>query len=228
MTAPQIIEHAQGLGVTLWRDGDSLAVRGPAGKLSPKALERLRELKPLLLPMLAESPEMVAIGRLPNTPQLAEVGAKIGPDTVPACSNSEPVFAPNNEAQSGNPMRMGFCYAHGGRPGTYERSTPHEALQRGGWRSPERIAQEKLFYRLAVGELIASWEAGKPLHQGSVLADPRRWVELAWGRYAPLWHRAEDTAEPGLRSRLESDRELLFSEALGVILQAAYIESRGA
>ena len=100
------------------------------------------------------------------------------------------------------------------------------SLPPGAWRSPERIAQEKLFYLLSVGEMRASWKAGKPLHQGSVLADPRRWVELAWGRYAPLWHRAEDTTEPGLRARLEADRELLFSEALGVILQAAYIESR--
>lgn len=195
MTAPQIIEHAQGLGVTLWRDGDSLAVRGPAGKLSPKALERLRELKPLLLPMLPEAPQMQQ-GATVSGPQLEQVGT---------------VFGANTEA----PERLSMTAA-----------TPRETPQRGGWRSPDRIAQEKLFYRLAAGELIASWEAGKPLHQGSVLADPRRWVELAWGRYAPLWHRAEDTTEPGLRARLESDRELLFSEALGVILQAAWIEGR--
>jgi hypothetical protein len=96
----------------------------------------------------------------------------------------------------------------------------------GAWRSPDRIAQEKLFYQLAVGGLTASWDAGKPLHRGSVLADPRRWIELAWGRYAPLWHRCEEEGDPALRVRLEADRELLFSEALGVILQAAYIESR--
>lgn len=94
----------------------------------------------------------------------------------------------------------------------------------GSWRSPDRIAQEKLFYRLAVGELIASWEAGKPLHQGSVLQNPRSWIELAYDRYQLLWWRCEEERDPALRSRLEIDRDTLFGEALEMILQAKWIE----
>lgn len=60
MTAPQLIAHAQGLGVLLWRDGDALAVRGPVAKLSSRTLERLKEMKPVLLPLLPESPPPIA------------------------------------------------------------------------------------------------------------------------------------------------------------------------
>lgn len=74
MTAPQLVEHAQGLGVTLWREGDALRYRGPAGKLSPKTLQRLAELKPALLPLLPESPETLNTGRSTSGPKLAEVG----------------------------------------------------------------------------------------------------------------------------------------------------------
>jgi hypothetical protein len=56
MTAPQVVQHAAKLGIVLWREGDSLAYRGPADKLTKKILQRLAEMKPALLPVLPLAP----------------------------------------------------------------------------------------------------------------------------------------------------------------------------
>lgn len=163
MTAPQLIEHAAGLGVSLWRDGDSLGVRGPADKLSQKTLQRLAELKPVLLPLL------------PTVPPVSG---------LPKISQSE---APP-----------------------------------GAWRSSERIAQERIWEKLATGEALAVWPVRVP-----GFPHPSRWLREEWQWYCWHWWQAERAEDPEGRKKSESEREHLFESFLGLTDYAVEIRRKG-
>ena len=57
MQAHAYIESFAARGVILWREGDSLKFRAPAGVLTPAVLARLKQAKPKILPVLPSSPE---------------------------------------------------------------------------------------------------------------------------------------------------------------------------
>ena len=75
MQATAYIESFAARGVTLWREGESLKFRAPAGVLTPAVLARLKEAKPKILPIL---PELEEVGKESPSEQWGESGGKVG------------------------------------------------------------------------------------------------------------------------------------------------------
>lgn len=59
MNAVAYVEAFQERGVLLWREGDSLRVRGSSDVLTDSVLDRLKSAKSKILPILPESPPVV-------------------------------------------------------------------------------------------------------------------------------------------------------------------------
>ncbi|WP_309720277.1 hypothetical protein [Armatimonas sp.] len=87
------------------------------------------------------------------------------------------------------------------------------------WRTPERVAFEKVFRAVATGKKDVWWAThapcGTPLEPVVVCQgmNPRQWFPLAWERYCALcceWEKASVERKP----LLEQDREALFSDLL--------------
>ena len=58
MQAAQYVEAFAARGVLLWREGESLRYKAPPGVLTPAVLEKLRQAKPVILPVLPVSPSV--------------------------------------------------------------------------------------------------------------------------------------------------------------------------
>ena len=56
MQASPYVEAFTARGVLLWREGDTLRFDAPVGVLTPAVLEKLRQAKPKILPVLPEAP----------------------------------------------------------------------------------------------------------------------------------------------------------------------------
>ena len=91
MQAHTYVEALAARGVILWREGDSLKLRAPAGVLTPAVLARLKQAKPKILPVLPSEAPQVEV--LPS-PLVAGEAPKLKPgDLFPAGDCRQEVIA---------------------------------------------------------------------------------------------------------------------------------------
>jgi hypothetical protein len=193
MNAAAYVESCAARGVILWRDGEALRYKAPPGVLTPAVLEKLRQAKPKILPVLPDAPP------------------------VPSISGALPVSQSKDESSD-------FCLVS---TPSVSSETTHASDSASSWRTPERIAWEKLIDAVASGRKLVFWpthnedgiELKVQISPGVTTEEPERYFPLAYQRYCRIWHIAE-TATGEQKKRAERDREILFADLLRVLEQA--------